>query len=381
MIALLAPAGLAALSALALPVLIHLVRRRDEQRLRFAAMRWLGERQVPRARVRLHDPLLLALRLLLLATLALLLAAPVWQSQEAAPRPWVVLAPGVAPATARAAIGEADADWHLLAPGFPLLADPAAALPSVEPQPVASLIRELDGQLPAAQALTMVVPRELGGLDGGALQLRRAIDWRVVDGRSPGATAPAQELVIYGAAGRERELAVWSALLEAWRADGLDLRLQTAAPDDPAPAVSAWALWLPEAPPSPAVARWLRSGGRLLTIEPGAAGTPAVVDATGKAVLVNRPVGAGRLLALSARLMPEDLPALREPAFPQRLRRALQAAALPPDRADADAVAPQRGGGAALAPARTPLDALFAGFAALLFAAERLRAQARPKRA
>src|SRR5690606_7866263 len=56
---LLLPAGLVALGALLVPVLIHLVRRMELRRTDFAALRWLGERARPRRRVRVERPWLL----------------------------------------------------------------------------------------------------------------------------------------------------------------------------------------------------------------------------------------------------------------------------------------------------------------------------------
>ncbi len=74
---LLLPAGLAALFALLLPLLLHLHRRTEQQPAMFAALRWLQGRQRPQRRIRFEEWPLLALRLLLLAALALLVAQPV----------------------------------------------------------------------------------------------------------------------------------------------------------------------------------------------------------------------------------------------------------------------------------------------------------------
>lgn len=77
-LAFLAPAALAALAALLVPLLIHLQRRPEQRVVEFAALRWLSERVRPRQRLRLTEWLLLLLRLLLVAALALWLAQPVW---------------------------------------------------------------------------------------------------------------------------------------------------------------------------------------------------------------------------------------------------------------------------------------------------------------
>ncbi len=67
---LLAPAALAALVALLLPLLLHLARRDATRPTPFAALRWLRERPRPRRRLRFDDWPLLLVRLLLLALLA-----------------------------------------------------------------------------------------------------------------------------------------------------------------------------------------------------------------------------------------------------------------------------------------------------------------------
>ena len=60
-LALLAPLGLAALAALALPLLIHLVRRLQLVDTEFAALRWISPRAQPRRRLRFERPWLLLL--------------------------------------------------------------------------------------------------------------------------------------------------------------------------------------------------------------------------------------------------------------------------------------------------------------------------------
>lgn len=73
----LAPAFLLGLAALALPVLIHLLRRRRLQVVRWAAHRFLVESQKrTRQRIRFEDLLLLLLRCLLLALIVLAFARP-----------------------------------------------------------------------------------------------------------------------------------------------------------------------------------------------------------------------------------------------------------------------------------------------------------------
>ena len=187
-LALLAPLGLAALAALVVPIVIHLVRRLELRTTEFAALRWISERIRPRRRLRFERPWLLLLRLALLALLAVLLARPVLTQPPSAQASRVLVAPGSDLAAARAAVTSSGADWRWLAPGFPSIETPAPT-GSV---PVASLLREADAALPASATLAVVVPEQLAGLDGERPILAHAVGWHVVPGRmtSHDATPP-----------------------------------------------------------------------------------------------------------------------------------------------------------------------------------------------
>src|SRR5690348_9665751 len=186
--ALLAPLGLAALAALAIPIAIHLVRRIELQTTEFAALRWIAERIRRRRRLRFERPWLLLLRLVLLALFAWLLARPVITEPTIAKPAWVVVAPGSDLAAARAAVSIPGADWRWLAPGFPAI----ETEPVSGQLPIASLLREIDAGLPRDARVAVVVPEEVAGLDGERPRLSRAVDWHVVAGRMPADPAPSQ---------------------------------------------------------------------------------------------------------------------------------------------------------------------------------------------
>ena len=170
---LLLPTALFALLALALPLLIHLQRRRETPPPRpFAALAYIDPQARPKQRVRLRDRLLLLLRLLLLAVLALLLAQPLLHGRAGAP--WVLLWPGLDPAQVGAVDEDAELRW--LAPGFPRI----DALSSVEANQPFSLLRQLAFERPLEQEIDVRVPRELDGWDGVPLQLGRAVEWTVL---------------------------------------------------------------------------------------------------------------------------------------------------------------------------------------------------------
>ncbi|HEX8471710.1 MAG TPA: BatA domain-containing protein, partial [Brevundimonas sp.] len=138
---LLLPAGLAALAALIVPLVIHIARRSEQQPTDFAALRWLRQKPRPRSRLRFDEWPLLLLRLLLLALVAFWLARPALfgASDDA---PYIAVIPGADLSQADAVIGEGRAHW--LAPGSPDLDQPRPAATA----PVASLIRQLDADLP-----------------------------------------------------------------------------------------------------------------------------------------------------------------------------------------------------------------------------------------
>jgi len=382
MILLQAPLGLTALAALAVPLLLHLLPRKDQRVIVFAAMRFTGERDFPRRQWRLNELLLLAIRLLLIASVALLLAAPVWRGAGKPQAPWVVVAAGIDAAAAHAALRAPDADWRRLSAGFPPL-----DTPSSPEAPVSSLLRQLDADLPAATPLTVIVPDILGGLDAERVQLGRAAEWHVL----PGAAAPDaaraepgapvnQPLVIavrHDAAGTA-ELPVVRALAAAWAAAGKAVTLDIASSSDPLPDNPGWLIWL-GGPLPPSVAAWLRRGGNALASRQALSGEPAVSgevvlsEEDGTPVLRERLLGEGRILSTPVPLAVGDMPMLSDPGFPQRLFALLAAPILPPDRAAAVDVAPLQREGRFAGPVQ-PLRGYLASWIGALFLCERLLA-------
>ena len=264
-VALLAPIGLTALAALALPLLIHLVRRIELRTTVFAALRWISERIRPRRRLRFERPWLLLLRLALLGLLALLLARPVINEPTIAKPAWVLVAPGADLGAARAAVSIAGADWRWLAPGFPAIETPSAS-GSV---PTASLLREIDADLPRDAQLAIVVPEQVAGLDGERPRLARTYEWHVVPGRMPAAPAPPQrdtvELSVRYAPSAESHVAYVRAAITALnaRASGR-YELDAQAEDVPLAATARELVWLGSAPP-PAIMAWIEAAAPRLS--------------------------------------------------------------------------------------------------------------------
>jgi hypothetical protein len=357
MIALLWPLGLVALAALALPVLIHLLRRPQDRVVPFAAWQYVAEQVSFRERLQLRAQVLLALRLLLLATLALLIAAPVWRHVAPAGARWVLVAPDVDPAAAHAAV-ESGREWHWLQPGFPSL--------SVVPAPVSdlALLRELDARLPIATPLTVIVPAQLEDHDAVRLRLRRAVDWRIVAGELPPARAAVPTVALRAAAGRAREQQTVVALVDAWRAAGHALDLDVGAPGSPLPPGTQLLFWFGDDPDAPAL-RWLADGGTLVQSQSQSQSQSGAWPPRPRAE------GRGRRFTLDGAFDVQAIPALAEADQPERLRALLLRPIPPPARTLASAVAPQDGAPTTIEPGHA-LQPWLIALAALLFAGERL---------
>lgn len=377
--ALLLPAALAALAALILPLLIHLARRSEQRPTDFAALRWLRQKPRPRHRIRFDERLLLLLRLLLLALLALWLARPVSYG-AVSHQPWVVVAPSVDPQAVPAGEG-ARVRW--LAPGFPAIDTP----PPSQPVAVASLLRELDATLPAQVPLRVLVPAQLSGADGQRPALSRAVQWQVVAGAAdtavPAIAGAPPKVAIRYAAERAAALPYLRAAVSAWspQSGSVDSGVADAtAPPDPNTQVL---LWLAPGALPAALLDWIGAGGTAVldadTQWPQAAGRALLWrDADGTVLVEGSRYRNGRVLRFTRALAPQTMPALLEPQFPRRLRELLSALVAAPNRAVAGDYAPRTGGPSFEAPARD-LKPWLALLIAALFALERWLAT-RPRR-
>jgi hypothetical protein len=347
-LALLLPAGLAALAALLLPLLLHLARRHEQTPTDFAAMRWLRQKPKPRHRIRFDEWPLLLLRLLLLALLALWLAKPVLSGMDDT-RPRVVAVPGVDEAAVRAQATDTDAQLHWLAAGFPSLDESApAGTPAV-----ASLLRQLDAELPAGAPLTVVVPATLQGADAERPVLSRAVTWTVVEGAMPVASAsalPPPSLVVRHPSGNDTGLRYLRAAVLAWQPSvDAPSGLQVGTQDEALPASARALVWLVPGPLPAAVVQWIESGGTALlanesTLDGFTADATPWRDADGVALVEFATRGKGRVLRFTRPLRPDAMPALVEADFPQQLRALFDGPAAVPARVLATDYAPVTGG-------------------------------------
>lgn len=371
------PAGFIALAALLLPLLIHLARRSEQRIIDFAALRWLSAKPRPRRRIRFDEWPLLVLRLLLLALLVVLLARPALTGVPDT-QPRIAVVPGVDLAAAQRSVGNADAQWLWLAPGFPSI-DKTQALQGA--QPVSSLLRELDASLPTDAPLTVVVPSVLDGLDAQRPQLSRAARWQVLE-QSAAATKPAviaaPELQIRHDEAGKQGLRYLNAVASAWRAT------KPATADDSAAFSNDGKLhvWLSAKPLPADTSAWLQRGGRLLVdartpVPADAQRTPLWRDANGVLVIEHVRTAQGQWLRFATPLQPASLPTLLDPDFPTDLRAVLQTAPTP-RRAPAATMQPGTGATPYPQPA-TELSHWLLLVIALLFLLERWLASA-PRR-
>lgn len=190
-----APAWLAGLAALALPVAIHLLSRGRQRRVAVGSTRWLAPAETLRARrVRPSRWWLLALRCLLIAALVLALADArlgVGATSDAAR--WLLVAPEVAAARARLEADNAEAyqaldaartagvEMRWLTPGMP--AGDVAKPPPVVGAGLWSLLHEADALAPPGTAFVVLAAERGSVLSGERAEIDRAIEWHSVTDR------------------------------------------------------------------------------------------------------------------------------------------------------------------------------------------------------
>lgn len=318
--ALLLPAGLAALLALAIPVVIHIARKTESRTVDFAALRWLDAAPKPRRSLTIDERILLAARLILLALIALWLAAPVlWKAAD--DRTVVAVAPGTDVETVAASVGKGDrVVW--LAPGFP---EHGALAPSA-PEDVASLIRQLDAELPPGAPVKLVVPATLTDVDAERPRLSRRVEWTVgaeaLVRRVASPEAPA--LTVRYAPDAEAAVVYFRAAATAWAAADAQPRFAAEPIDRGVPAGARHLVWLASGPVPAPVERWVRDGGVILTslevrIPVEGETVPVWRGTAGEPLAVAGRLGRGRVIRLTRALEPAAVPQLVEPGFPDAL--------------------------------------------------------------
>lgn len=341
--ALLFPAALAALTALIVPLILHIARRSEQVPTDFAALRWLRQKPRPRSRLRFDEWPLLLIRLTLLALAALWLAQPVLFG--AADRsPYVAIVPG----TTFDLATYKDSRLHWLAPGFPAIDRPQPAPQPAGPIPLASLIRQIDAELPADTPLTIVVPAIIEGADADRLRLSRKVTWRVTGGAMASAAKPLPIpplSIRYDADHRAALRYIRAAALASAKRDS---ELDSFTVDQPLPDKDHLLVWLAGGTVLDIAVKWVRDGGAMIVASDAIIPTDRAMvavwrDAQGLPLAEARALGDGRLIRFTRPLMPSQMPELLEADFPAQLRNLLTPAATPGRVAAAD-YAPLSGG-------------------------------------
>jgi hypothetical protein len=383
-LALLLPLGLAALAAWLVPLLIHLRRRDEQQRTVFAALRFLPARARPRTRLRFEEWLLLSLRLLLIAAIALLIAQPVLFGGPHE-KHWRVVAPGVDPAALSPEDFRGEQRW--LASGFPSLQEP----PPRRVQHIGSLLRELDATLPRDTVLTVIVPAQLDGADAAVPVLGRRVEWRIVPGTSASASSaqrpalPRPPLAIRHS-GKAVGLRYLSAAASAWRAVSASASPRVApdiAPVEQAlPATTIPLVWLAPGALPRSLAGWVERGGSVLlgsdVALPGIErhGVALWRDEAGEPLVLAMRHGRGRYLQWTRPLTADAMPELLQAEFPERVWSLFAPPVPAPARVPASDYAPVRQARTWPAQPRDLQPYLLVAIAAL-FVLERLLASGR----
>lgn len=368
---LLFPLALGALAAVIVPLIIHIARKSEQHPTDFSAIRWLRQKPRPRSRLRFDEWPLLLTRILLVALVALFLAAPVFFGTQSK-RSYIAIVPGADPN------GLTLKDAHWIVPGFPT----ATETPPTGEQPTASLIRQLDAELPTSTPLTIVVPQAMSGTDADRLHLSRKVTWRIVGGTAAyqglSPTRPPVLVILHDARHRS-ELRYLSAVARAWQDGPNDVGDLSA----PLPGTDVTLAYLSGGTIPAAVLDHVRSGGTTLLphdalLPQGAAPIPAWRDDDSAPIAEAVVIGRGRLIRFARPLTPGVLPALLDASFPAKVRLLVQTPPAAPTRVMAQDYAPDTVA-RAFDPPPTDVRPWLALCIAVLFAAERILATRRSR--
>ena len=217
------PAALLGLIALALPLLIHLLARGEFQRVAVATTQFVRERPRLRwRRMQISHPLLLALRLALVALCVLLIGEPFRHLSAGSDggTPWTLVSAQVEAAQARVLTSDGNAAARWLAPGFPSLDEPR---PQWQAGQLWSLIDAADRQAPGAAAFDIIVPTTIAPPGTVRPTLARKLRW--IDAGpmtiNTDKRAPLNVDIVYDAERRQAADEVATAVA-AWRDAGLN---------------------------------------------------------------------------------------------------------------------------------------------------------------
>jgi hypothetical protein len=283
------PAWLAALAALAVPLAIHLWSHRARRPIRVGSIRLLSGVPPAAARaLRLRDPWLLALRLAMLAALALSLADPYWTPRAPRPVTWALLSEeALNDRELIDSLRNARVELRLLETGIPPLNDGRRQMADGSDSdggcglPTAichlphywSLLSEADRLAPPGTRFVVAAPLVADRFRGTRPAIAAAVTWRDVriDRPSvlpPAAAPPRRVVILADAARRDDARYLEAAIRAAAQATDIPARVTRGSPADAASLTpeADWIVWLASDDAPPAARERVRAGAVLFTL-------------------------------------------------------------------------------------------------------------------
>lgn len=192
-----------ALAALSIPVAIHLWNIRPGKTLKVGSIALMNESAQKSSRsLKLHDLLLLLLRCLLLALVALILAIPIWQKQMSASviRGWLLLPKENLKESYQKfkpeidSLSKAGYEFHFFNKGFQkgemnkALADGKRPTDSLNSASYWTLIQHLDKQVPSSLPVYLFTPNTVTHFKGEKPQVALNLHWQTYSSADSTAT-------------------------------------------------------------------------------------------------------------------------------------------------------------------------------------------------
>ncbi len=192
MLQLLNPIWLFGISGILIPLVIHLWNVKTGKTLKVGSITLMGESSRQNSRsLKLMDLLLLFLRCLLIILVSLILAEPVWKSQQAAKenKAWILFEKSAFPETYKKfkieidSLNNAEGEIHLFKPGFKrvgleeLLSDTTTS-DSSEKLPYWSLLKLMEQQIPEGSKAFIYTSDQANRFKGVRPTISTIIQWK-----------------------------------------------------------------------------------------------------------------------------------------------------------------------------------------------------------
>jgi hypothetical protein len=244
------PLALLGLVGLLAPLVIHLLQRGHQTTIEISTTQFVPVEQRPEWRwSRLREPLLWALRSMLVVAAVILLAEPLTRSdtQPEDTAGYTLVSTQVDADTAAALVNDTSTLlW--LAPDLPSL---ETAPPPWRPGQLWGLLWHADQTLPADKPLRVIAPARSGEVDAVRPVLGRSIEW--MDAPATKIRAPTLSLTVVHDEDRAANAARITLVEQAWQVAGLDVTLQQTTPANVSPQARS-VVWLSSTPWSESLA-------------------------------------------------------------------------------------------------------------------------------